>query len=194
MIDQNFLEKLPDDPLNIIKTITQFVMDRYTNKSSEQHWNDYEFYIESYGLFQAFAEANNLKYSYPALGTDKHRNMEQIVQFLNETKSEAEKELTDMSLATAKEKYSVIFANSFYYEFTDGDLKRIQEPRNEIRNLTTSSLNFEAEHRQRILKRLEKLQKETIDFNKDLMTNVVYTDHSQDNLSIILRSYTMTYT
>lgn len=158
MIEQTFLEKLPDDPLNFIKTISQYVMDRYSNKSAEQRWADYEFYIEAYGLFQAFADANNFNFKYPGLDTDKHRNMEQIVQFLNQRRSEAEKELTELSLANAKEKYSILFKNAFYYEFTDGDLKKIQELINEVRDLTTSSKAFEDEHRQRILKRLEKLQ------------------------------------
>lgn len=160
MIDQNFLENLPDDPLFVIQAISQLVQDRYVNKSPEQRWNDYDFIIEAYGLFQAFAEANNLKYPFPELGTDKHRNMEQIFFFLEERKMEAEKELTDLSLLGAKEKFSVLFRNAFYYEITDGDLKRIQELINEIRDIATTSLKFEKEHRQRILKRLEKLQRE----------------------------------
>jgi len=160
MIEQDFLEQLPKDPLNIIRAISNLVRDKYVNQPSDKRWNDYDFYIEVFGLFQAFAEAHNLGYTYPELSSDKHRNMEQIFQFLEEKKAQADKELSELSLANAKEKYSVIFSNSFYYEFTDGDIKRIQELINEIRDLSISSKDFEEEHRQRILKRLEKLQKE----------------------------------
>ena len=41
-----------------------------------------------------------------------------------------------MLLESAKEKFSVRFKNFFYYEFTEGDLTKIQELLNEIRKLT----------------------------------------------------------
>ncbi|HSW54293.1 MAG TPA: hypothetical protein VLH59_04325 [Ignavibacteriaceae bacterium] len=160
MIDQTFLDNLPEDPLNTIRAIAEMVNNRYMNQNPEERWADYDFYIEVFGLFQAFAEASNLGFTYPQLTTDKHQNMEQIYNFLNQRKMLAEKELGDLSLADAKEKYSVIFKKSFYYELTEGDLKRIQDLLNEIRDLTIASKIFEEEHRSRILKRLEKLQME----------------------------------
>lgn len=48
----------------------------------------------------------------------------------------------------------------FYYEFTDGDLDRIQELLNELRDELSSSQLFEQGHKQRLLRRLEKLQSE----------------------------------
>lgn len=48
----------------------------------------------------------------------------------------------------------------FFYEFTDGDLKRIQQIINELREQISKSDLFEADHRRRLLRRLEALQSE----------------------------------
>ncbi|WP_088556261.1 hypothetical protein [Marinobacter sp. es.042] len=48
----------------------------------------------------------------------------------------------------------------FYYEFTDGDLKRIQEIINELREKISVSELFEENHKTRLLRRLERLQSE----------------------------------
>jgi len=161
MIEHEFLDNLPDEPLKIIQSVSEMVLVRYSATPGDAHKiDDYEFYIEAFGLFQAFAEAFGLNFKYPDLTTEKLNNINSIVSYLADRKKDAEKEMSVLLLSNAREKYSVRFRNAFYYEFTDGDLKRIQELVNEIRNLTVSSMNFEEEHRRRILKRLEKLQRE----------------------------------
>jgi len=53
-----------------------------------------------------------------------------------------------------------ILEKGFFYEFTDGDLKRIQQIINELRDHIGSSDLFEEDHRRRLLRRLESLQSE----------------------------------
>lgn len=48
----------------------------------------------------------------------------------------------------------------FYYEFTEGDIKRIQTLVNELREQISNSTLFEDDHKNRLLKRLETLQSE----------------------------------
>lgn len=48
----------------------------------------------------------------------------------------------------------------FYFEFSDGDLKRIQQIINELRTQVTDSDLFDADHKRRLLRRLEALQSE----------------------------------
>lgn len=48
----------------------------------------------------------------------------------------------------------------FFYEFTDGDLARIQQIINELRNEIAASKIFEEDHKSRLLRRLENLQAE----------------------------------
>lgn len=53
-----------------------------------------------------------------------------------------------------------IFKTSFAYEFADDDLERVQELINLLRKDISSSELFEADHKRRLLNRLEKLQSE----------------------------------
>jgi hypothetical protein len=53
-----------------------------------------------------------------------------------------------------------ILDKGFFYEFTDGDLKRIQQIINELRDKISESSLFEEDHRRRLLRRLESLQSE----------------------------------
>jgi len=57
-------------------------------------------------------------------------------------------------------RYSAFFRKGFYYTFTDPDLKRIQSLITELRALIAETADLEESHRQRLLRRLEKLQSE----------------------------------
>ncbi len=59
------------------------------------------------------------------------------------------------------ERFDSLFSNDFLYEFSEESISKIQTLINELRELVNSSDLFEAEHKQRLLKRLEKLQSET---------------------------------
>lgn len=154
MLDPEFLEKLPDEPLAGIKAIAEMGEDLYLNKSAEEKFLNYDSFIEALGLFQAFAEAHNLKFEYPNLTTDKHRDIDSIYQFFAGRRNKAEQELSVLLLESAKEKLSVRFKNVFYYEFTEGDLTKIQELLNEIRKLTQETKEIDENQRSRILKRI----------------------------------------
>jgi cell fate (sporulation/competence/biofilm development) regulator YlbF (YheA/YmcA/DUF963 family) len=51
-------------------------------------------------------------------------------------------------------------SNSFSYEFSENEVNKIQSLVNELRDFITISKLFEEKHKQRLLKRLEKLQQE----------------------------------
>ena len=61
---------------------------------------------------------------------------------------------------SAIENKKKILDKGFFYEFTDGDLKRIQQIINELRDQIVESDLFEEDHRRRLLRRLEALQSE----------------------------------
>ncbi|WP_324026754.1 hypothetical protein [Aeromonas caviae] len=58
------------------------------------------------------------------------------------------------------ETYRSLFPNTFSYEFSQGDLERVQFLINELREQISNNANLEESHRQRLLKRLEHLQSE----------------------------------
>ncbi len=60
----------------------------------------------------------------------------------------------------AQAKYSAKLGACFTYEFSDGDLKKVQMSISELRDLISGSAFIEDNHKQRLLKRLERLQSE----------------------------------
>ena len=71
-----------------------------------------------------------------------------------------EQKFTRTVLQSTKDRFISNFKTTFAYEFSDGDLKRIQTVLNELRDLVVASEVFDANHKQRILRKLESLQSE----------------------------------
>ncbi|MCX5890718.1 MAG: hypothetical protein NTY36_14925 [Deltaproteobacteria bacterium] len=65
-----------------------------------------------------------------------------------------------LTLLRAREKFKIKFGTIFSYEFSEGDLIRIQTIINELREHIVDSELFDAKHKERILKKLEGLQME----------------------------------
>lgn len=59
-----------------------------------------------------------------------------------------------------KNYFKKALGNTFFYEFSQGDLENVQSLINEIRGLIANAAAIEEEHRQRLLSRLENLQTE----------------------------------
>jgi hypothetical protein len=75
-------------------------------------------------------------------------------------RKDVEQKIHEISLDRARDKYAKIFGTTFLYQFSDGDLARIQQLLNELRDAITKSELFDAKHKQRILSKLEGLQSE----------------------------------
>jgi len=63
-------------------------------------------------------------------------------------------------IKNAQVRFSSKFGNSFSYEFSENDFKEIQICINDLRGLISKSKLIEENHKQRLLKRLERLQSE----------------------------------
>lgn len=64
------------------------------------------------------------------------------------------------NVRSSSAKLEALFSKEPLYEFSEGDLDRIQLLINELRDHISNSEDFDDEHRQRILRRLERLQGE----------------------------------
>lgn len=107
---------------------------------------------------------------FPELPQIGHDNKDDIVAFVNYVfvVRNAIQPLVDDELAFNKKKEFLkkiadkkkVLDKGFFYEFTEGDLDRIQQLINELRKQITDSELFEDSHRARLLRRLEMLQAE----------------------------------
>jgi len=81
-------------------------------------------------------------------------------KFLQEVQDHLLGQTSATKLNSLKKHYSVTLTNGFGYEFTDGDLKRIQQLINQLREMVSANTELDDGHKQRMLKRLEKMQAE----------------------------------
>ena len=111
-------------------------------------------------LVEALLESKNFDFKKINLGTERMGNVEEIRSFFNDLTREVEQRQTKSYHEETRLKFGMLFKTTFHYEFSQGDLDRVQGLLNELRDLISKSELFTAEHKQRILKRLEKLQGE----------------------------------
>jgi len=82
------------------------------------------------------------------------------------------KQLQDRKIKSALERgrqhFGMKSGKLFVYEFSESDVKAIQEHINELRSLFSSSEELTEEHRRRLLRRLEQLQTEVNKTMSDL--------------------------
>lgn len=111
---------------------------------------------------------NHLKFPpLPNVGHSKTDNLKEFIKYVAFVR-EAIQPLIDDEVGSnrrnqflsAIDNKKKILDKGFFYEFTDGDLKRIQQIINELREQIGESDLFEADHRRRLLRRLEALQSE----------------------------------
>ncbi|MEQ9943296.1 hypothetical protein ABRP58_14800 [Pectobacterium aroidearum] len=105
--------------------------------------------------------------SLPEVGSNETNNIKEFIRYVVLIK-EAIQPLIENEINLSKKNQFLsainnkkrILEKGFFYEFTDGDLKRIRLIINELRECISDSELFEDNHRSRLLKRLEALQSE----------------------------------
>ena len=103
--------------------------------------------IESFGIE---TRLGNLEFS-GELQNDCHN----LYTFLLDIRKEFQSQAANLKLNYLKNYFSSTLGKSFVYEFSDGDLKKVQILLNELRTLVSESSLFEEKHRRRLLKRVE---------------------------------------
>lgn len=167
LYSKQFLSGLDEDPKIALYSIGKYFLDaRPGGKLGiEEH-------IEAFALFEAFITANEMDIEIPSLPTERQERINLIVTFIakhvRELTQYIESEEEQRLLQNLRGEFSAHIGKSFVYEFSDGDLEKIQNLLNEIRALVSESNMFEEKHRRRLLKRLEKLQQELHKKQSDL--------------------------
>ncbi len=166
MFNEEFLDRLPEDPYEALKAMSDVFETWFEenecllDEDEEDAAEAYGEFIEAYAAAEAFVKAHDLPVDPAGLERDRYSNVDKISKFFQNIKRLAMEHETVGTVEAARMKYGRRFGGRFMYEFTDGDLKRIQELINELRAEITKSKLFDEKHRQRMLKRLEKLQAE----------------------------------
>ncbi len=150
-----FLEGLSDDPIEGVLAICNFFVELRGDAGADD-----SLYLEAIGLLETYSKAYDIKLSVPtveSLSNDEKRN---IIRLIQEIRNQFYSQAIDIRLKSNKEIFSAKLGKAFHYELTGGDLKRIQQLINELREIISGAEQLEENHKSRILKKLEKLQGE----------------------------------
>lgn len=162
-MEQKFIENIPEDTtkgvMYIIESYDSFCESLgYNNGETQREIHDD--YIDFFTLLEAYLSNKGFNVSKLEFDEQLDSNMNKIRDFISNVRTEFEKIITKNTITELRNKYNTIFSNTFSYEFTTGDLDRVQKLINELRDNISLSELFTAEHKQRLLRRLERIQSE----------------------------------
>jgi len=158
-----FFDKLPSDLTKALELFYSTYMTFHSSIPSNKEIDFYEDYIDAYFAIEALIRANKLEDKYILLTfniNDREGNLELIKDFYIHIGEQLSSIKNEDIIESSRFKYNSKINNIFCYKFTDGDLNRIQELINELRVQINDSDLFSLNHKERLLNRLESLQKE----------------------------------
>lgn len=167
LYNETFLQSLDNDP----KVALHSICKRFTDARGKGKTGLTE-HIEAYALIETYTSANEIELAIPQLPTDRDQRLGIIANFINKTKKDLnsyiQSEEEQRLLQNFRGVFTAHIGKAFVYEFSDGDLTKIQKLLNELRSLVSKSNIFTEKHRRRLLKRIERLQQELHKKQSDL--------------------------
>jgi len=150
------LESLPEEPnAGIVKICNYFFLFWDKEPRTKQ-----SLILETYALISTYSETNNLEIKVPHIDTYSTETINQARSFIEQLREEFEPKAITNQFVQYKSTFATRLGTAFYYEFPEGDLKRIQKLISELRDLISESQEIEEDHKSRLLKKLEKVQSE----------------------------------
>ena len=162
LFDDGFIVSLRDDPVTGTLELCDSALREIDGQ--QEGWNDLDFenLLEAYALLVEVSEAELLPINirYPTLSGALSDDCPRIYQFLKEIQALLHAETSKLKLQSLRSKFRTSLESGFVYEFSQGDLDRVQHLLNQLRGLIGDAKQLDKEHQQRLLRRLEKLQSE----------------------------------
>ncbi|OIQ99523.1 hypothetical protein GALL_184600 [mine drainage metagenome] len=162
LFSEEFLASLKDDPIVGTSELIKKAQGELIEDQNAWHDSDYNVLIETYALLFELIESNLLEIEPPdfELTGNQSTDCSQINQWLNFVDSLIASKASKLKLESLKSHFKTSLGTTFCYEFSQGDLERIQTLINQLRDMVSQSNHFEKDHQRRLLKRLESLQAE----------------------------------
>ena len=155
-----YIETLPDEPLLALSELAKKVEEIWNTLPQDEEDQEYEFFLGSFALAKVLLNNTSIFIDIPSVTGVPLQASKTIRSFFSNVSSAIQDSIIDLKMAQMESKYSAKFSNNFAYEFSEGDLDKIQSTINDLRDMISTSELFEETHRVRLLARLEKLQSE----------------------------------
>ncbi len=170
--DEQFVASLPDDPDSALLQIFEAFYENCQQLSlSFDDEVPFDLVSQTHALLSAYltrtgassvcADSDGSPVFLPQITGEQVEDARAFQRFIGIAENEIRQRVNRDTYSQARQKYGLMLgAAGFYYEFSEGDLNRIQKLVNELRDLIAASEELEDTHKRRVLKRLEKLQSE----------------------------------
>lgn len=162
IVNAELVKTLSADPTNTFLNAFRKLDNNLSNNASEWESAEFEQILEVIALLEVIIESGRFEGKAPPPPIDDVHNTA-ATDLYNYLYHAAEALKTDQSIRqfhNLKASFAAKLGGGFYYEFSEGDLSRVQALINELREKISESSDFDPDHRQRLLKRLEAIQRE----------------------------------
>lgn len=164
LFSEDFINGLSDDPKIGLFSICDNFFGQFQTPEIKSS-------LEVYALLEAYISANDMEYVLPSLENATNKAAV-ITSYVINLRKELQKYVDSDNEERLLEKFRTEFKTHvgkvFVYEFSEGDLTKIQGLLNALREQVVESSLFEEKHRRRLLQRLERLQQELHKKQSDL--------------------------
>lgn len=162
IFSEEFLSELKDDPLTGTIRLIDLVHCNLPETSHEWDDEDYSILLEAYALILEIIDSNLLALDSPTftISGELQKDGYAIYRYLTELHDSCTIQSSKLKIEAFRGHFKTALGSHFSYEFSQGDLERVQELVNEIRGLISNTHGLEMDHQRRLLARLEKLQAE----------------------------------
>lgn len=162
---EKFIATVEDNPIGGIVDACNMIFDRIDALLEGGHWNEdtHELLWEGCSFIQVVIDSNELDIdtTLPEATGDINENCDKLYNgYLALVKSTFEEHSIKLKVEAYTSRYNTALKSSFAYEFSQGDLDRIQLLVNELRDHISENKKLDDDHKRRLLKRLEHLQSE----------------------------------
>jgi hypothetical protein len=162
IFSEDFLETLKNDPLGGTVEMAAIIRSNLRHDEQEWHDSDYLMLLEAYALMSEIADSKLLGINRPPfeISGSKNEDCGRIYKFLLELEEYCVSEASKLKVGSFRNHFKAFLSAGFSYEFSQGDLDRVQVLINQVRDLISKATGLEKDHQRRLLARLEKLQTE----------------------------------
>jgi len=162
VVSEELLKDFQNDPEGTFQRACAVLSDLLP--ANPKQWDDqtHEEILEVAALLEAIIDNGVFRAKVPLRPAVELNNAEPIdlVRFINQANQNLKDNQTARKFKSLKSSFTEKLGKGFYYEFSEGDLTRIQTLINELRVQISDAKDFDPEHQQRLLKRLEAVQRE----------------------------------
>lgn len=163
-IPQEMLQAARDNPTEGAVEICRFALEQTNYDVYHEDWSedDHTLLMEAVAIVLTLEEQSMIQHQQPTPAVDNIANAvcPHLRKFLIAVLHDLSATVSKNKFDSLRKHFAVTLVENFGYEFTDGDLKRIQQLINELREMVSANTELDAGHKQRMLKRLEKMQSE----------------------------------